>query len=237
MKKRTSFPRFLTAAALILSILAGALLVSCAGNKKEPVLPPARTAGKMLIDYSTSIEERMTDAVENADAVACIRIGDWLGDTSDDRNTMFEAETIELIRGELPERFVLLQDGTSTGTVYGFPLFTAGNELLLFLKKCGDTTKSLLALPDDSYFIGGSPYTVSDIVTLESGQKFLIPRESMFANGVLPGVAKSIAADIKLRESCLDELRRADEIWNDIPRSINYVCYLDKIIAAIKALG
>lgn len=236
MKKRTLFPRFFTAAALILSILAGALLVSCAGNKKEPVVPPVRTAGKLLIDYSTSIEERMTDAVENADAVAYVRIGDWLGDT-DDSYAMYEFETVELIRGELPEGSVLLQDGSSTGTIPNFPLFTAGNELLLFLKKCGDYTKEHLNLPNDSYFIGGSSYTVSDIVTLESGQKFLIPRESMFANGVLPGVANSIAADIKLRESCLDELKRADEIWNDIPRSINYVCYLDKIIAAIKALG
>ena len=230
MKKRTSFPRFFTAAALILSILAGALLVSCAGNKKEPVLPPVRMTGKLLIDYSTSIEERM------ADAVAYVRIGDWLGDT-DDVYAMYEFETVELIRGELPEGSVLLQDGSSTGTIPDFPLFTAGNELLLFLKKCGDYSKEHLNLPNDSYFIGGSSYTVSDIVTLESGQKFLIPRESMFANGVLPGVAESIAADIKLRASCLDELRRADEIWNDIPRRSNYVCYLDKIIAAIKALG
>lgn len=236
MKSRTPFHRFLTVSALIMSILALAVLVSCAGNKKKPVVPPTRIAGKMIIDYSTSIEERMTDAVENADAVACVRIGDWLGDT-DDRYSIFEFETIELIRGELTEGAVLLQDGTSTGTIDGFPLFTAGNELLLFLEKCSDITRSQLDLPADSYFIAGAPYTVSDIVTLESGERFIIPRDSKFASGVLPGVSKSFAADLKLRESCLDELKRADEIWNDIPRSINYVYYLDKLIAAMKESG
>ena len=239
MKKRTSFPRFFTAVVLILSILAGALLVSCAGNKKEPVLPPVRIPkSPAFVSYTDTHENIIRDAVKNAQAVACVRIGDWLGETVDLLYTTFEAEVIETVRGELPKNIVLLQDGTADSSLSSkrWPIFTAGNELFLFLNKYENHPGARNIQPDNAYYIAGMTLTVCDMVMLDSGEKYVIPRDSLMSANV-PGVSKCLVFDRAIIQSCFDEIKRVDPVWNEVERSNKYVLPFEKLVAAIKELG
>ncbi len=77
----------------------------------------------------------ISDAFQEADAVAHIRIGDWLGEDIDRNATLFQAETVDVFKGTLPDTFVYDQFGCSRGTEAGYPLYSYGNEILSFLHK------------------------------------------------------------------------------------------------------
>lgn len=116
-------------------VLAAVLLLpatACAAHK--PVLPPVRES-----QYPThSILAKYYDfqeAFQEADVVAHIRIGDWLGEDIDRNATLFQAETVDVFKGTLPDTFVYDQFGCSRGTEAGYPLYSYGNEILSFLHK------------------------------------------------------------------------------------------------------
>ena len=85
-------------------------LSACAAH--EPVLPPVRES-----QYPThSILAKYYDfqeAFQEADVVAHIRIGDWLGEDIDRNATLFQAETVDVFKGTLPDTFVYDQFGCS----------------------------------------------------------------------------------------------------------------------------
>lgn len=133
--------------------------VACTANEEsEAVLPPVREGSgetKAQFDGKYSFSTAMSDA----DVVARIRVGNWIAEDSDLRQTYYEAEVLECYKGEIPKHFTLLQDGCSTGTYKGYPLFINGNEMLLFLKEAVE-----LPQYDSPYWIIGSFTTLLNVV-------------------------------------------------------------------------
>ena len=233
MKKRTSFPRFFTAAVLMASMLLGLLLASCTGSKKQVVVPPVRMseypAGSSLGNVPGSIQE----AIERSDAVAMVRVGDWLGDSATKMCTLFSAEVIETIKGELPATFTLLQDGSSEFTYRDYPLFTYGNELFLFLTKISDENREFLKLPENTYKITGTYTSVMHLIELD-GEKYVIPRDYALLEN-MPESVKNLAKDEAFLKRAVDELKRSDSILSKVNIAYAHVHKLDELVSMVKA--
>lgn len=138
------------------------------------VLPPVRVGTEgysrlSLHERSSTIES----LCEYIDAIAVIRVGNWLDEGS--FHTYYDAEVLDVISGTIPEKFVLLQDGNSEVTIKGYPLFTYGSELLVFLVKTSSSPEEGCAYPNDnSYWIAGSYTTAMEVVTDEDGTTYFV---------------------------------------------------------------
>ena len=170
---------FIRIAALLLCAMLF-MATACTGAEKpistpeptEAITPPARKAGKMLVTYPYG-PYSFTDAFINADAVYALTVGNWLGETDEGLGvTFFEASIERVYKGEELTSIVLVQEGTSKATIPGYPLFTAGNRVLLFLGKWIDNSEYKNAF----HIIGGSA-SVCDIVELSNGEQFVIDRQ------------------------------------------------------------
>ncbi len=162
-------------------VLVVGLCLGFLGGKEEIVLPPSRygaNAGQLSI-YCPSFEE----AWDAADVIAWVRVGNWLGERSGDKvldTTYFEAEVIRTYKGNPGESIVLEQVGSSNWTVKCYPLFTYGNEMLLFLQG-GDSrpfpgNHYTGAEFDNSYCIVGTYGGVMDVVTNTDGTVYVTDR-------------------------------------------------------------
>ncbi len=161
------------------------------------VLPPSRVGtvsdGKTLLAKGFTLQT----ALEEADAVAWIRIGNWLGEKTGD-NTLdtsyFEAEVVRCYKGDLGQSIVLEQLGSSKWTIKGYPLFTHGNELLVFLKE--GTGKNY----DNCYWINGTYSTVMDVVTNDDGKVYVSDRLGMLGESI---------SDYKINDQQISNLKTA----------------------------
>ena len=116
---------FLLAAALV-------LLTACSGRGTEPPVRIGEAIGEASLLRSYSAAE----AFQEADAVALVRVGDWLGEQDGGFPiTFYKAAVVKSYKGDLPREFTLMQNGGSAGTYEDYPLYTCGNELLVFLRK------------------------------------------------------------------------------------------------------
>ena len=165
----------------LLSLFAAAFMLLTAGCSQvadQPVhsgddpivLPPTRigeNTSKALLAKLYTFET----AFSEAEAVARIKIGNWLSEDTENGITRFEASVLQCFKGDLPETFSLFQGGCSKHTIRGYPLFSYGNELLVFLRK--DETQT-----DDyaSYWIIGSYSTVLDITYDDDGNRYYADR-------------------------------------------------------------
>ena len=156
--------KLLSLAAVLLAVLISA---GCSADKSA--VPPRRTGATPM---PVSLEELYTleSAVKEADLVALVRIGDWLGEASEGSFSYYMAEVLKTFKGSVAGDIVLVQDGNSLRTIDGFPLFTAGNELLLFLKQ------GVGAEYDNFYWMLGSFSAFFDAVRDGSGQLFYLDR-------------------------------------------------------------
>ena len=112
-------------------LLAGMLLLltACGGV----VRPPVRI-GEATGNASFNRLYSLTEAFEEADVVALVQVGNWLGENTDGfPYTYYEADALECYKGDIPAHFTLMQSGASTSTYEDYPLYTYGNQLLLFL--------------------------------------------------------------------------------------------------------
>ena len=128
----------------ILSLLTAAFMLLMSGCSQQPssplsdsdniILPPSRIGEG---EFNVQLTKRYTfeTAFAEADAVARVKVGNWLSEDRENDSTCFEATTLQCFKGSLPETFTLYQTGSSHETLEGFPLFTYGNELLLFLNQ------------------------------------------------------------------------------------------------------
>lgn len=146
------------------------LLTGCGNKKEEPVLPPARTGTEGTASASLEKEYGFETAFEDADLVAHIRIGDWLAEDTDICSTFYNATVLQQYKGDGITDIVIKQSGDSRFTFEGYPLFTYGNELLVFCKKAVGLEYS------NAYWIIGSFTTVLDAVTTESGDVYYMDR-------------------------------------------------------------
>lgn len=124
---------------LVLLLLVVWLFAGCAGTSgkekdrdEKIILPPVRV-GKTQARSSVLPVGDLDKLLERTDAVAYVRIGNWLGENLDEGLTVFEAEAIHVLKGTLPKHFALLQWGCSEFTQLGNPLYTHGMEMLIFL--------------------------------------------------------------------------------------------------------
>ena len=164
---------------------------------KEPVLPPCRISERGLISASLAKRYTLADACEDAEVIAHVRVGDWLGEDAGLMSSFFEAEIIRLYKGESEDKIVLEQDGTSAGTLRGYPLLTYGKEVLVFLKDAS----FLESIPyEDAYWIIGSYTTLLDACYDEKGNVYFNDR-----CGVLWG---SMDRHASIREKTREELYR-----------------------------
>ena len=114
---------FLLAAALV-------LLTACSSRGTEPPVRIGEATGNASFNRSYSL----TEAFEEADVVALVQVGNWLGEKTEGfPYTYYEADALECYKGDIPAHFTLMQSGASTSTYEDYPLYTYGNQLLLFL--------------------------------------------------------------------------------------------------------
>jgi len=154
------------------------LAAGCAATPQEvPVLPPSRIGNSNM---QASFEKSYTfeSALSEADVVARIQVGNWLGEDAGNLLTYFEATVLQCFKGEIPETFTLIQDGCSVGTLKGYPLFTSGNELLVFLDE------GILEEYASPYWIIGSFMTIMDVTYDNSGTRYYADRHGFLGESV-----------------------------------------------------
>ncbi len=163
-RERTFLLRWGALAACL--VLVAGLSFGLFGEKSagEIALPPTRI-GKVS-DGKASYPTLYTpkSGYEEAEIVAWVRIGNWLGE--DDLHTSYEAEVIACYKGSPSKTITLFQLGTSRWTWKGYPLHTYGNELLVFLlpptEGYGEDTYYILGIDMLDFYIvqddEGVPY-------------------------------------------------------------------------------
>lgn len=134
------------------------------------VLPPSRMGTEGT--FSALFTKRYTfeSAFAESDMVALVKIGNWLSEDDVIKSTYYEATIVECYKGENIQNIILKQDGCSDWTMRGFPLFTYGNELLLFLRK-GEVAEYA-----EIFWIPGSFTTVLDAAESDSGEVYYMDR-------------------------------------------------------------
>ena len=146
---------------------------------EDVVLPPTRI-GKggmhVLLGKNYTFEE----AMEEADAVALIQVGNWIGEDNELHETYFEAKVMQCFKGNIPENFTLLQSGSSECTITKpmYPLFTYGNEFLVFLNEA-------VGLDYESpYWIIGAYTTILDVSYDDDGNRYYADRYGILGNTI-----------------------------------------------------
>lgn len=166
---------------------------------EDIVLPPTRFGTDGEVQGSLAKSYTFDSAFAEADAVAHIRVGNWLSE--DTWLTYYLATTVRSYKGDLPESFTLNQDGNSAYTVMGYPLFTHGNELFVFLKKDPQGY-------EDGYWIIGAFTTLLDVAYDEAGELYYLDRygilgETMDVDGLGGGVSTISALSICIEDEVL----------------------------------
>ena len=150
------------------SVLAAALvlLTACSSRGTEPPVRIGEAIGEASLLRSYSAAE----AFQEADAVALVRVGDWLGEQDGGFPiTFYKAAVVKSYKGDLPREFTLMQNGGSAGTYEDYPLYTCGNELLVFLRKAD-------ADYPDAYQSVGSFSTVLYAADAVDGTRYYLDR-------------------------------------------------------------
>lgn len=175
----------------------------------EPILPPSREG----VEGEATVRTRLysiPEAYASAEAVCLVKVGNWLGDNG--TVTYFECEVEKAYKGLLPERIAICQMGDRLVTIKGFPLFTSGDRLLLFLLpyKADDGMDI-----DDPYELLGVYSAFFHAQTLD-GETYiidtmgLISRETMRAcPGTMP---HDLACDRDLVERLTERMREHDPL-------------------------
>lgn len=155
-------------------LLAGMLLLltACGGV----VRPPVRI-GEGTGNASFNRSYSLTEAFEEADVVALVQVGNWLGENTDGfPYTYYEADALECYKGDIPAHFTLMQSGASTSTYEDYPLYTYGNQLLLFLRHSQtDWGESFIQYPG-AYVNVCSFITMMYVADADDGSRYFVDR-------------------------------------------------------------
>lgn len=168
-----------------------------------------------------------------ADAVYAVTVGDWLKEDCEKYDvTYFKAKVDRVIKGSKQKEIVLAQMGTSKG-IYGTPLFSAGNRLLLFL---GEWTRENEY--ENQYGILCDPFTICDIVEIEGKEQYAVDRfgllsEREYSSNIWQDPR---GADPETRSAVYSAYIASDPIFKDMPRGTLSMYRLDDMIAFFKTL-
>lgn len=207
---------------IICMLLTVLMLLSLTACAEEAVLPPTRvTENKVLAEYDYFTFDK---AMSEASVVARICVGDWIGEN--ERQTFFEAEVLECLKGEAPEKITLLQDGSSKGTINRYPLLASGNELLVFLNEATDISEY-----DSPYWIAGAYMTMMFVSYDADGNRYYMgTRDSVAAS---MGIEKSYSGDAEVFNELLAALCEIDP-FIDGHYSFPYTFTEADVLAAIQ---
>jgi hypothetical protein len=189
------------------------------------VYPPVRINGKGHMELIKPYT--LSSAFDDSDLVAHIRVGNWLEETK--MQTLYDAMVVSEYKGKEIKEIVLLQDGSSKGTFLNYPLFTYGNEMLLFLKKAVSTDY------ENAYWIIGAYTTIFDVVADSSDNYYLIDRVGTLSESL--GRAINYSGDLQLRKTLTENLINNDKIWSEIDPCFDYIYSLTQIEKILQDLN
>lgn len=158
-------------------------------SEEDIVCPSVRESENQSKAIYASTGKTIQELVDNSGVIAHVRIKNWLGDAQEEKYrgvTCFEAEVLDIYKGEAPEEIVIVQSGTSQSTHKGFPLFTYGKEMILFLKSGDDLiNEARQKYPEQTFSdfehenahkIMGGPCNIWYVETLDSGETYIIQK-------------------------------------------------------------
>lgn len=176
---------------IALAIMMMLCFAACADRDEKDediVRPPVRESEFTAQSRYDTANFNIAALKEEADAIVRLKVKNWTGYIYLDSMSCFEAEVIEVYKGDVPKEIILAQRGTPECTFENFPLFTYGEELLLFLNDINVVLeRSQKSNPDFVYpefeydnasSIVGTPLNVWNIATLDSGEAYIVPQIS-----------------------------------------------------------
>ena len=116
---------------------------------------------KREINRAPSLEYfTIEDLLEESDVIAEIEVMENIGETNDpDYKTFFQADVITVIKGDKNMASLKFMQGVNSEYLFeGYPIFEAGQKLVLFLKSATGSN-----YPDDMYWINGDYLSVIKI--------------------------------------------------------------------------
>ena len=188
-------------------------------------VPPVRVPESYVVSISRDVIYTLESAFEDADLVAVIRIGDWLGESDADYVSFFRAQIEKTFKGDAPEKIVLVQDGKSERGIQGFPLFTAGNELLVFLKIADN------AGYENAFWIEGSYATFFDVAR-DGKDTYYLDRYGLLGDSVEG--CDNLFFDSTLAEKLYAALAKQDPLAKD--RRYHFIFSASQLDAALEKL-
>lgn len=210
---------------LLVVIMFVMMAAGCSGNtENSPVLPPVRiTEGKTTVTLAN--QYTFASAFSAADAVARIKVGNWLAENQ--HTSYYEAAVLQCFKGDMPETITLLQDGSSIATLDRYPLFTNGNEMLLFLKEAALTEY------ESPYWIIGAYTTVLDVSYDKEGNRYYADRY-----GILGKTLHELHNYLADASVCLSVHSRAaadDPIFKEMQYTYQYIFSEADILALMES--
>lgn len=191
------------------------------------VYPPVRSGNAKM---STWKSYTLSSAFEESDLVAHVRVGNWLEET--EMQTFYDATVVSEYKGNTGiKEIVLMQDGGSRMIFKDYPLFTHGNEMLLFLKRSVSTDY------DNAYWIAGAFTTIFDVVADSSDNHYLIDRMGLLSES-LDNVI-NYSGELELRKTLMEKLIAKDDIWSseNYYSSFDYIYSLSQIEEVLRDLS
>lgn len=204
---------FLLAAALV-------LLTACSSRGTEPPVRIGEATGNASFNRSYSLME----AFEEADVVALVQVGNWLGEKTEGfPYTYYEADALECYKGDIPAHFTLMQSGASSSTYEDYPLYTYGNQLLLFLRHSQtDWGEAYIQYPG-AYVNVCAFITTMYVANADDGSRCFVDRFGLMTYEELmnnPGSATLGQPLSRMPEDTVEELRadleKTDPCWRRV---------------------
>lgn len=190
-------------------------------TSEKIVLPPTRVGTEGTMKPSLDKPRTFETAFEESDIVALVRVGNWLSEESG--YTCFDATVLEQYKGAPIDSFVLREDGDSEMTFKASPIFTYGNEMLLFLKMDDEAV--------NNYWIVGTFTTIVDAVNVNNEWYFL-DRLGMLSTGNI-GFGISYNEADEYRKNINNEYRKTDKFAEENNYFTPFVYTREEIINKI----
>ncbi|MBD5080299.1 MAG: hypothetical protein HDT44_00865 [Ruminococcaceae bacterium] len=203
-------------------------------DENGAVLPPVRVLEDVSCHGDLARSYTFETAFSEAEVVARIKVGNWLYEDNDIMSTFFEAETLQCFKGDIPEKFILKQEGSSEWIEDSFPLFTYGNELLVFMSK-GDSKGYESRYPkkyDTFYWLIGAYITFFDVSYDNNGNRYYADRYGFM------GKTMNISSKDDFYSEVYEYAVKADPFLGSIRNKEYYYSYIfseDDVISLMKS--
>lgn len=148
--------------------------------------------------------DSLEESAEEADAILKVKIGNLVDEINLDAlpQSIFEAEVLEVVKGNVEENIHILQDGVKSIPVENNPVFKKGETYFLVLNKTDDTIQydNTYWISDEYYVNGDSavemfPKMTEDEIELEEQNVSDISRAAQKKNDALTFDAEILDVD------------------------------------------